>query len=118
MAYALHIHGVTICLIDTPGFGDMRGPENDKEHIKRFEYIFKSIDKISTILILSRSNGCRLMAHFDYYMTVLLSLLYKEIKPNIAFGFVDACLTNFSLDLSNLPLEALLDREKTEIKLG
>ncbi|KAI7761026.1 hypothetical protein LZL87_011431 [Fusarium oxysporum] len=118
MAHVLNIHGVTIRLIDTPGFGDARGPENDKEHMKHFNRIFKSIDTISTILILSTPNTYRLTPYFDYYMTALLSLLHKETKPNIAFGFVDARLTNFSLDPSLLPLQALLDREKTEIKLG
>ncbi|EXM12708.1 P-loop containing nucleoside triphosphate hydrolase [Fusarium oxysporum f. sp. vasinfectum] len=118
MAHVLNTNGVTIRLIDTPGLGDTRGPKKDEEQMKHFYRLFNSIDEISTVLILSPSNVYRLTAPFNYYMTALLSLLHKETKPNIVFAFADAHLTNFSLGLSSLPLQSLLDREKTEIKLG
>lgn len=118
VSYVLNVDGLTIRLIDTPALSDTRGPQEDKEHIRHLGRILKSFDDISTVLLLLKPNQSRLTVSVDYETTELLSQLHKETRTNIAFGFVNARSTDFSLGEIGPLLQGLLNREKTEIQLN
>ncbi|RFU79494.1 dna cytosine-5--methyltransferase [Trichoderma arundinaceum] len=115
VTYVLHMDGLTLRLIDTPGIGDTRGLQQDKDNVKDIIRTLKSVDKLSTILFLMKPNSARLGQVFNFCMTELLSQLHKETNKNIVFGFTNARSTNYSLGDTGTPLQKLLNDKKTDI---
>ncbi|GFP52385.1 hypothetical protein TASIC1_0001053700 [Trichoderma asperellum] len=116
--YVLHMNGLTLRLIDTPGIGDTRGLQQDKKNVKGILQTLKSVEKISTVLFLIKPNLSRLGQVFNFCMTELLSHLHKETNQNIVFGFTNSRSTNYSLGDTGIPLQKLLTDKKTDITIG
>ncbi|RHZ61186.1 hypothetical protein Glove_349g81 [Diversispora epigaea] len=79
----------SVSLIDTPGIGDTRGIDKDKEN---FENILRHISHykhLNGICILLKPNNARLSIVFKYCVQELLTHIHKGAKDNIVF-----CLTN------------------------
>lgn len=113
--YVLHMNGLTLRLIDTPGIGDTRGLQQDKENVKGILQTLKSVDKISTILFLIKPDISRLGQMFNFCMTELLSHLHKETSQNIVFGFTNSRSSNYSLGDTGIPLHKFLKDKKIDI---
>nr|CAG8433137.1 656_t:CDS:1 [Entrophospora candida]CAG8533703.1 13627_t:CDS:1 [Entrophospora candida] len=109
-----------IRLIDTPGIGDTRGIDKDKEN---FDNILKYISfhkYLNGICILLKPNSSRLNVVFRFCIQELLSHLHKNAKDNIAFCFTNARSTFYrpgeTLPALKKQLKDLEDRSGVEIK--
>jgi len=109
-----------IRLIDTPGIGDTRGIDKDKEN---FDNILKYISYhkyLNGICILLKPNSARLNVVFRFCIQELLSHLHKNAKENIAFCFTNARSTFYrpgeTLPALKKQLKDLEDRSGVEIK--
>ncbi|UKZ63192.1 uncharacterized protein TrAtP1_004422 [Trichoderma atroviride] len=115
VTYVLHMNGLTLRLIDTPGIGDTRGLQQDKENVNDILQALKSVEKISTILFLIKPDISRLGQMFNFCMTELLSHLHKETNQNIVFGFTNCRSTNYSLGDAGIILQKFLKDKKIDI---
>lgn len=115
VTYVLHMNGLTLRLIDTPGIGDTRGLQQDKANVNDILQVLKSVEKISAILFLIRPDISRLGQMFNFGMTELLSHLHKESSQNIVFGFTNTRSTNYSLADTGILLQKFLKDKKIDV---
>uniref|UniRef100_A0A1B8Y0R3 Fibronectin type-III domain-containing protein n=1 Tax=Xenopus tropicalis TaxID=8364 RepID=A0A1B8Y0R3_XENTR len=76
----------SLTLIDTPGFGDTRGIEQDKKLTQDIEAFFKSdkaIDRIDAVCFVVQSSLGRLTHTQKYVFNSVFSIFGKDIKDNI-----------------------------------
>ena len=80
-------------IVDTPGFGDTKGLEEDERIFEKISNIFKyEIDIINAICFVAKSSGNRLSSREEYIYNKILNLFGKDIKQNFIFmlTFCDA----------------------------
>jgi len=80
-------------IVDTPGFGDTRGLEEDEKIFGKISEVFKNkIDIINAICFVAKSSGNRLSSREEYIYNKVLNLFGKDIKENFVFmlTFCDA----------------------------
>lgn len=87
----------TVTLIDTPGFGDTRGIQRDKQLVDQLESLFKNkndcgVDSLNTVAFVVQSALPRLNAAQQYIFDSIMKLFGKDIKNNfiIIATFADA----------------------------
>ncbi|KAH7173325.1 uncharacterized protein B0J16DRAFT_311119 [Fusarium flagelliforme] len=85
--YEMPYKGITYRIFDTPGIGDTRGPEQDKENVRGIMALLRNYEELHGILILLRSSETRLTERFEFCFQELLTYLSREAVLNIAFGF-------------------------------
>ncbi|XP_067386067.1 uncharacterized protein [Emydura macquarii macquarii] len=76
----------SLTIIDTPGFGDTRGIDHDKEitrQIREFFSIPRAIDHIDAVCVVVQSSLARLTHAQKYVFDSVLSIFGKDIKDNI-----------------------------------
>ncbi|GAB1222210.1 hypothetical protein ENUP19_0098G0022 [Entamoeba nuttalli] len=81
-----------IKIIDTPGFGDTRGIEWDKEIIKQIEETIETkVLDLNAICFVVPSNNVRLTASQKYIFENIINLFGKDMKKNFIamFTFCD-----------------------------
>jgi septin family protein len=115
VTYVLHMNGLTLRLINTPGIGDTRGHQQDRENINDILRTLKSIENISTILFLVKPNLARLGQVFDSRTTELLSHFHKEANQNFVFGFTSSRSADYSLGDTAIPLQKFLRDNEIDI---
>jgi len=73
-----------LILIDTPGFGDIRGEKEDKKHLKQFEDFFKSslIFDVNCVLYIVNGNNIRFGENDKRILNYLMNLFSKNLKEN------------------------------------
>lgn len=78
-----------IRIIDTPGYGDTRGPETDKKIIQDLKKLLEdsSIEYINTVCLFFKYNQTRQTFRLKPIMDQLISLFGVEIKHNVVFIF-------------------------------
>ena len=59
-------------LIDTPGIGDCRGIEKDKENVENILAFLTCYDKINAVVVLLKPNNARLTVAFKFCVLELL----------------------------------------------
>ena len=95
-----HIEGFripyTLTVVDTPGFGDTRGIEQDKAITERIHTFFNrkgsnGIDHIDAISFVVPAGNARLTPTQQYIFDKILSMFGKDIEENICafFTFAD-----------------------------
>jgi GTPase SAR1 family protein len=89
-AYPIYIGGKLIRLIDTPGIGDTRGMEQDKQNMVHTLSVLKNYETLHGIMILLRPNDTRLDVMFRYCINELLTHLHRGAVDNIIFGFTNS----------------------------
>ena len=92
-AYAIPTDGIPrmsydLCVIDTPGFGDISGVQRDQQIVSQIEYLFKNpqlhgVDSIDGICFLIQAPMIRLTATQRYIFDQILSLFGNDVKKNI-----------------------------------
>ncbi|KIW63052.1 hypothetical protein PV04_09930 [Phialophora macrospora] len=107
----------TVRLIDTPGIGDARGVEFDKQNIMDILTTISSYDELHGILILLKPNNSRLTITFQYCVKELLVHLHQSAARNMVFGFTNTRTTNYTPGDTFQPLKRLLG-ENTSIGLS
>lgn len=115
VTYVLHLNGLTLRLIDTPGIGDAWSLQQDKDNVQGILQALKSVENISTILFLMKPDLSRFGQIFNFGMTELLSHLHKETSQNIVFGFTNSRRTNYSLGDTGISLQKFLKDKRIDI---
>ena len=88
-AYALNWHEnftipFNLVIIDTPGFGDTRGFEQDDQTIAQIRNLFCFyIDQLHAIGFVAQASQVRLTAGHKYIFDSILSIFGNDVKPNI-----------------------------------
>eukprot|EP00484_Ammonia_sp_Unknown_P030421 CAMPEP_0197037882 /NCGR_PEP_ID=MMETSP1384-20130603/14977_1 /TAXON_ID=29189 /ORGANISM="Ammonia sp." /LENGTH=709 /DNA_ID=CAMNT_0042468259 /DNA_START=111 /DNA_END=2240 /DNA_ORIENTATION=- len=79
--------GFALNVIDTPGFGDTEGPEQDKKIRGKFRDFFNQEDRIDAIYFVIKSSDTRLGAIQKYIFNMVLDLFGNDVKDNIFILF-------------------------------
>ncbi|TKA78719.1 hypothetical protein B0A55_04535 [Friedmanniomyces simplex] len=101
---------LTVRLIDTPGIGDSRGVDADRQNMADILSTLSGYDTVHGILILLKSNNARLTVTFRYCIKELLTHLHHNAAANMAFGFTNTRISNYTPGDTYGPLKALLDQ--------
>lgn len=94
--HRVHIGNRLVRLIDTPGIGDTRGPDQDKENMADILRVLRTYNKLHGILILLKPNEQRLGLMFRFCIQELLTHLHRSAAQNIAFGFTNTRGTSYT----------------------
>ena len=101
---------LTVRLIDTPGIGDSRGVDYDRQNMADILSTISGYDMIHGILILLKSNNARLTITFRYCIKELLTHLHHNAAANMAFGFTNTRISNYTPGDTYGPLKNLLNQ--------
>ena len=85
-----------ICIIDTPGFGDTRGVDQDQINIKHISNYISQLSHIDAICFLLKPNESRMTIFFRLCFTQLFSLLGPDTYRNLTFCFTNARSTFYA----------------------
>jgi GTPase SAR1 family protein len=107
-AYAIYIQDQLVRLIDTPGMGDTKGPEQDRKNMSDVLSVLRSYDDIHGIIILLKANASRLNFMFRFVIQELLAHLHRSAGRNMVFAFTNTRGTNYTPGDSYVPLSNLL----------
>ena len=116
--YKFCVNGIEMRIIDTPGIGDTRGIEKDKENFQNILNHIAGIDELHGICILLQPNIARLGIVFQYCVTELLVNLHADACKNIVFCFTNSRETFYRPGDTIAPLKKLLMDSKTGITLS
>ncbi|XP_047012483.1 uncharacterized protein LOC108268227 isoform X2 [Ictalurus punctatus] len=86
--YKIFIQGNPICLtiIDTPGYGDTRGAEYDKQISENLYKLFHNdtgVKEIDAVCLVVKASVNQLSDRLQYVFNAVLSVFGKDIKDNI-----------------------------------
>ncbi|KAH8651195.1 hypothetical protein BX600DRAFT_516783 [Xylariales sp. PMI_506] len=107
--YPVTVGNRTIRLIDTPGIGDTRGLQYDKKNMEDILGTISCYEHLHGILILLKSNNARLTVTFNFCMKELLIHLHRSATHNMAFGFTNTRISNYTPGDTFGPLSELLN---------
>jgi hypothetical protein len=85
-----------LCIIDTPGFGDTRGLDQDDLNMKHILKYVNNLTHLNAVCFLLKPNESRLNIFFRTCLTQLLDLFGSDIRQNIIFGFNNARSTSYT----------------------
>ena len=80
-------------LIDTPGFGDVRGVEQDTKNTREMISFINNLTHLHAICILMKPNVTRLHIFFRSFLMQLFDVLGEYIRNNILFCFTNTRAT-------------------------
>ena len=116
-SYVFLHEDVRVRLIDTPGIGDTRGIEKDKENFKNILSYIATLDKLHGICILLKPGQARLTVMVEYCIKELLINLHKSACNNIAVCFTNTRGAFYMPGDSLATFKQLLSTNKIDIKL-
>ncbi|CAF4089087.1 unnamed protein product, partial [Rotaria sp. Silwood2] len=101
-------------IIDTPGFGDTRGLDQDDQNMEHSLQYINNVTHLNAICFLLKPNTSRLHIFFRTCLIQLFSLLGSTPSNNIIFCFTNARLTfytpgNTASLLKTMLVSALMD---------
>lgn len=112
-------NGITVRILDTPGFADTRGFGRDEQHKASIAGVIEnSIPTVHAVIILANGTEARLGAATDYAMTTLTSIFPTTLAENIGIVFTHVASrlsSNFEQD--SLP-PILKDRDNKQFFLN
>lgn len=88
--YEFQVGNHWIRIIDTPGVGDVRGPDQDKRNFENILATIATIDDLHGICILLKPNNSRLTLTFRFCVKELLTHLHRDACENIIFCFTNS----------------------------
>lgn len=94
--YPITVGTTTYRLIDTPGIGDTRGIEYDRQNVADILSTLSCYDELHGVLILLKSNNARMTASFAYCVKDLLTHLHRGAAANMVFGFTNTRISNYT----------------------
>lgn len=116
--YSIETETTRYHLIDTPGVGDSRGIDQDKENFDNILAFLSCYDKINAVVVLLKPNSARLTIAFKFCVLELLTHLHKSLVTNIIFAFTNSRGT-FYRPGDTLPvLKQLLKEKNIKIDLN
>ena len=87
--YVVELGDLHIGVIDTPGFGDSRGMDVDKEHIKRIIDALKREEYINCVCLVVNGRASRMSATLQYVISEVTSILPKTVINNVIVIFTN-----------------------------
>ena len=111
-SYEFHLDrsdGKKLCLIDTPGFGDTRGIEQDDMNMQHILEYVNNLTHLNAVCFLLKPNMSRINSFFRLCLTQLLDLIGPSIRQNIIFCFTNARSTFYSPGDTGPLLKKILD---------
>ncbi|KAI9207411.1 uncharacterized protein BJ171DRAFT_566188 [Polychytrium aggregatum] len=85
----------TIRVIDTPGMGDSRGIETDKQNMSNIVKYVSKVGMIHSVVIALPTNQSKLTVWFRFCIMELFKYLDRDVIQNIVFLFTKARTTSF-----------------------
>lgn len=77
-------------MIDTPGFGDSRGVEVDKQHIKRImACLGEKVHAINCVMIVVQGRESRMTPSLEYALAQLASVMPRSVMDHIVVVFTN-----------------------------
>ncbi|CAF3522110.1 unnamed protein product [Rotaria socialis] len=104
-----HIIGKKVRIIDTPGFGDTRGLDQDDINIQHILECTRDLTHLDAICFLLKPNATRLHTSFRTCLTQLFDLLGPNASQNILFCFTNARSTFYTSGDTAPLLRSMLD---------
>ncbi|CAF0782225.1 unnamed protein product [Adineta steineri] len=95
-------------IIDTPGFGDIRGLDQDNFNMQHILEYVQRLSHVNAICILLKSNQTELNPFLQSCLTQLFDFFGKNIRRNIIFCFTNTRSTSYMPGNSALLLEDML----------
>ena len=83
-------------IIDTPGFGDTRGINQDDLNMQHILEYINQYDHFDAVCFLLKPNASQINSFLRVYLTQLLDLLGPRIRENIIFCFTSARSTFYT----------------------
>ena len=116
--YTIETNTTSFHLIDTPGVGDCRGIEKDKENFDNILAFLTGYEKINAVVVLLKPNNARLTVAFKFCVLELLTHLHNSLVSNIIFAFTNSRGTFYRPGDSLPVLKELLRKYKIGIDLS
>ena len=110
--YTLPYGETLVRLIDTPGIGDTRGIEKDKENFQNIMSHLSCYDEVHGICILLKPNNARLTVMFKFCIKELLTHLHRDACRNIVFCFTNSRSTFYRPGDTMPALQQLVSENK------
>jgi GTP-binding protein EngB required for normal cell division len=88
--------GLKFRIIDTPGFGDTRGIDQDDLNMQHILEYINNFDHLNAVCFLLKPNTSQINTFFRTCLTQLLDLLGSNIHQNIIFCFTNARSTFYA----------------------
>ena len=88
--YNTKLCNMRITVIDTPGFGDSRGLEQDKKNVKKIIDALKGEEYVNCICLVINGRQSRMSASLKYVMSEISTILPKEVFDNIIVVFTNS----------------------------
>ena len=88
--YQFSLEDIRVHLIDTPGIGDTRGVEHDKQNFDNILARVATLNELNGICILLKPNDARVTIVFEYCIKELLKNLHNDACRNIIFCFTNS----------------------------
>ncbi len=85
--YNVEVGDLKVGVIDTPGFGDSRGFEQDKTNAQRIISALKKEEYINCVCLIINGRQARASASLKYVLTEITSILPKCILDNVIVVF-------------------------------
>lgn len=82
-SYDITYGGLQIQLVDTPGFADTRGPDEDKRHVQRIIERLAAIDSVNGILLVINGREARLGVGLKYVLGQVTALLPHTVLQQV-----------------------------------
>uniref|UniRef100_T1IQV5 Uncharacterized protein n=1 Tax=Strigamia maritima TaxID=126957 RepID=T1IQV5_STRMM len=117
-AHIFPIGNTLLRMIDTPGIGDVRGVEQDKENLKKILKYLSTLKSLNGICILLKPNESRLNVLFEFCIKELLTHLHQTATKNIVFCFTHSRGTFYKPGDTRSPLAELLLQNQIGLDLN
>ena len=88
--YKTELCRMRVTVIDTPGFGDSRGIEQDKENVKQIIDALKYQDYINCVCLVINGRQSRMSASLKYVLSEISAIMPKEVFDNIIVVFTNS----------------------------
>jgi hypothetical protein len=91
-----HTKATKLCIIDTPGFGDTRGIDQDDLNMQHILEYISNLTHLNAVCFLLKPNTSQINKFFRICLTQLLDLLGSDIRQKIIFCFTNARSTFYA----------------------
>ena len=89
--YKIKFGEVQLGIVDTPGFGDTRGLEKDKENVKNIVEKVNQVEYIHAICLIINGTEARMSPQLRYVASEISAILPKATVSNMVIIFTRVC---------------------------
>ena len=101
--YNVELNSLKIGVIDTPGFGDSRGMDEDRKHAQRIIAALKEVEHINCICLVINGRLSRMTGSLRYVLAEITAILPKTVLDNVVVVFTNtANVLDLNFDLESL----------------